>query len=431
MQPALAAGTARRRRAGQRRPGRRQPGARRRDAGRGRQRRPGAAARLRGRPGSTRSSWPRAGWPARSRTGPRRWSTSCCAGWPPTRAGCSPSSTSSPCGSTTRARPVELTGRVDRLEVDDDGRLVVIDLKTGKSTAVTAADVAEHPQLAAYQAAVEAGAFAEYGDESRRRGAGAARHDGQGRQGADAGGRWARPTEPGWAHAMVRRTADTMAAVDVRRGGQLEVPGLPGAHQLPGLRQGPAGRRAADRSGAGRPDDPADPVRGPTQPAHRRGRRPGPRYTPVELAKLLRLPAPTPRAGRGHRRAGGAAAGGRRRRLGQDRDDGGPGGLAGRQRRTCARTQILGLTFTRKAAGELAHRVRIRLGQLVRRLGGRAGPADDLLAGEPTVATYHSYAARVVTEHGLRAGYEPATRLLTEASRWQLADRWCATTTAT
>src|SRR5207244_676288 len=79
--------------------------------------------------------------------------------------------------------------------------------------------------------------------------------------------------------------------------------------------------------------------------------------------------------------------------------------------------QILGLTFTRKAAGELAHRVRARLGQLVRKLG-----RDDLLSGEPTVATYHSYAARIVTEHGLRAGFEPTTRLLTEATCWQLAD---------
>ncbi|MCY9555844.1 UvrD-helicase domain-containing protein, partial [Paenibacillus apiarius] len=49
-------------------------------------------------------------------------------------------------------------------------------------------------------------------------------------------------------------------------------------------------------------------------------------------------------------------------------------------------------------------------------------PHDDPLAGEPTVSTYHSYAGRIVTEHGLRAGYEPTTRLLTEASRWQLVD---------
>ena len=55
--------------------------------------------------------------------------------------------------------------------------------------------------------------------------------------------------------------------------------------------------------------------------------------------------------------------------------------------------QILGLTFTRKAAGELAHRIRTRLGQLIRRLGRQGrDPLDDPLAGEPTVSTYHSYA---------------------------------------
>ena len=54
--------------------------------------------------------------------------------------------------------------------------------------------------------------------------------------------------------------------------------------------------------------------------------------------------------------------------------------------------EILGLTFTRKAAGELAHRVRTRLGQLIRHLG-----RDDAFAGEATISTYHSYAARIVT----------------------------------
>ncbi|MEV4412086.1 UvrD-helicase domain-containing protein [Catellatospora sp. NPDC049609] len=80
---------------------------------------------------------------------------------------------------------------------------------------------------------------------------------------------------------------------------------------------------------------------------------------------------------------------------------------------------VLGLTFTRKAAGELSHRVRVRLSQLRRHAGDRIPGGLD---GEPTIATYHSFAARIVTEHGLRAGYEPSTRLLTEASCWQLAD---------
>ncbi|MBQ1025615.1 ATP-dependent DNA helicase [Micromonospora sp. C95] len=108
-------------------------------------------------------------------------------------------------------RPVELTGRVDRLEIDADGRLVVVDLKTGKSTAVTEGEVAEHPQLGAYQAAVEAGAFAEFGDEPGgaalvQLGTGAKDAREQAQSPATDG------PEAGWATALVRRTADTMAA---------------------------------------------------------------------------------------------------------------------------------------------------------------------------------------------------------------------------
>nr|WP_225853792.1 ATP-dependent DNA helicase [Micromonospora sp. AMSO31t] len=108
-------------------------------------------------------------------------------------------------------RPVELTGRVDRLEVDAEGRLVVIDLKTGKSTAVTEREVAEHPQLGAYQAAVEAGAFADFGEESGgaalvQLGTGAKEAKEQAQAAAGEG------PEAGWATALVRRTADTMAA---------------------------------------------------------------------------------------------------------------------------------------------------------------------------------------------------------------------------
>ncbi|MGV9764119.1 ATP-dependent helicase [Micromonospora tulbaghiae] len=109
------------------------------------------------------------------------------------------------------ARPIELTGRVDRLEVDAEGRLVVIDLKTGKSTAVTEREVAEHPQLGAYQAAVEAGGFAEFGEEPGgaalvQLGTGARDAKEQTQAAAGEG------PEAGWATALVRRTADTMAA---------------------------------------------------------------------------------------------------------------------------------------------------------------------------------------------------------------------------
>ncbi|GGL10089.1 ATP-dependent helicase [Planomonospora parontospora] len=77
--------------------------------------------------------------------------------------------------------------------------------------------------------------------------------------------------------------------------------------------------------------------------------------------------------------------------------------------------QVLGLTFTRKAASELSHRVRERLGAL-----GRDVSADPL-AGEPTISTYHAYAARLVTDHALREALEPTMRLITPAIAWQLA----------
>ena len=58
--------------------------------------------------------------------------------------------------------------------------------------------------------------------------------------------------------------------------------------------------------------------------------------------------------------------------------------------------RVLGLTFTRKAAAELADRVRSRLDGLRRAGLARAGaaPADDRLQSDPAIATYHSYAGR-------------------------------------
>jgi RecB family exonuclease len=106
--------------------------------------------------------------------------------------------------------PIELKGRVDRLEIDADNRLVVIDLKTGKATSATVAELPEHPQLGAYQVAVEEGGFA--GSELS---GGAAlvqlgtTHKDAREQTQEA---LAQVDDPGWAHSMVRRTADTMAA---------------------------------------------------------------------------------------------------------------------------------------------------------------------------------------------------------------------------
>src|SRR5690606_39154595 len=100
--------------------------------------------------------------------------------------------------------------------------------------------------------------------------------------------------------------------------------------------------------------------------------------------------------------------------------------------------EVLGLTFTRKAARELSARGERRLRTLTEvGLGpdtqdtvpgssrsstqrGEAGSADPF-AGRPTISTYHSYAGSIVGDFGLRVGVEPTVRLLTEAATWQLA----------
>jgi DNA helicase-2/ATP-dependent DNA helicase PcrA len=90
--------------------------------------------------------------------------------------------------------------------------------------------------------------------------------------------------------------------------------------------------------------------------------------------------------------------------------------------------RVLGLTFTRKAAGELAARIRARLASLARcpllhERDPDGAVRAEILAGEPTVLTYHAYAGRLVAEHGLRLPAEPGARLLTETAAWQLAHR--------
>ncbi|GGB72465.1 ATP-dependent helicase [Knoellia flava] len=85
--------------------------------------------------------------------------------------------------------------------------------------------------------------------------------------------------------------------------------------------------------------------------------------------------------------------------------------------------EVLGLTFTRKAATELAERIGNRLAQL-ERVGLWTPAAEDgapALGAAVSVSTYHSYAGRLVREHGLRLGYEADTRLLSEAAAWQTA----------
>ena len=96
--------------------------------------------------------------------------------------------------------------------------------------------------------------------------------------------------------------------------------------------------------------------------------------------------------------------------------------------------QVLGLTFTRKAAQQLADRVRSRLRRLAgSRLLDDIDPTGARKAaltgdgGDVTVATYHAYAGRLVAEHALRLPAEPGARLLSETAAWQLAHRVVST----
>ncbi len=134
------------------------------------------------------------------------------------------------------------------------------------------------------------------------------------------------------------------------------------------------------------------------------------------------------------------------------------------------RSEILGLTFTRKAAGELSERIRRRLARLAEfevralvphldrlhrlgaldvlleleqsgaaeavrrrtldRLAVEAGVADarsdaapDSLLDRPTVATYNSFADAIVRENAVRIGRDPETAVLSESAAWLMMRR--------
>ncbi|WP_249353975.1 ATP-dependent DNA helicase [Microbacterium sp. 2FI] len=134
------------------------------------------------------------------------------------------------------------------------------------------------------------------------------------------------------------------------------------------------------------------------------------------------------------------------------------------------RDEILGLTFTRKAAGELAERIQRRLQRLAEfeargllphlpalhadgrlavfaeiergagprataerydaldalaaAVGATAGePDEDALLHRPTVATYNSFADQIVREHAVRIGRDAEAAVLSESAAWLLMRR--------
>ena len=77
---------------------------------------------------------------------------------------------------------------------------------------------------------------------------------------------------------------------------------------------------------------------------------------------------------------------------------------------------ILGLTFTRKAAGELGDRLRQRIRLLSREMPQMRERLDE----DPVALTYNSFAERIVSEHGMRIGIEPDFAMLSEAGALDL-----------
>ena len=98
---------------------------------------------------------------------------------------------------------------------------------------------------------------------------------------------------------------------------------------------------------------------------------------------------------------------------------------------------VLGLTFTRKAAGELRERISGRLAVFLERLrdAGERGALSEpelaaaarleVLLGDgldtPEVSTYNAFAAGVLQEYGIAAGVAPGAAVIDEATAWRIA----------
>ena len=107
---------------------------------------------------------------------------------------------------------ITITGQVDRIERDDDGAAIIVDLKTGTSRPAEG-DLDRNPQLGVYQLAVLLGAFEQLGLTEP----GGAELVQIGKAGLKASVRVQRQRglagdpEPGWARDLVETVAAGMA----------------------------------------------------------------------------------------------------------------------------------------------------------------------------------------------------------------------------
>ncbi|MFV0458827.1 MAG: ATP-dependent helicase [Actinomycetales bacterium] len=103
-----------------------------------------------------------------------------------------------------------IAGRIDQLELDDQGRLVAVDFKTG-SRAPTAAELESNAQLGAYQLAIAQGGFGEVSRTPRVAGGGVLVQLGAKTQSVKVQSQPPLPAEPeNWAGELVARVAEGM-----------------------------------------------------------------------------------------------------------------------------------------------------------------------------------------------------------------------------
>ncbi len=300
---------------------------------------------------------------------------------------------------------VRLTGYADRVELDAEGAVVVVDLKTSKYKP-TGPEVQRHVQLGVYQYAVDAGAA----DELLPEGLPSAR------SGVPSWCSWAcRAKDPSrWSNARTSRP--TTAWSGAAAGPARPRGGLPARRDVPRRRR-TALPRLRLRAGL-----PGQERRHGDEPMTTTSVR---LETPQDLQALMGTdyaPSPQQWAAITAPLAPAVVV---------------AGAGSGKTTLMAARVvylvatgllrpdEVLGLTFTTKAATELRRGILTALEKagLLRRRAGPALADDEADVLEPTVATYNAYAATLLTDHGLRIGHEPDTRVVTDAARYQLGAR--------
>ena len=245
-----------------------------------------------------------------------------------------------------------LGGRVDRLERDDRGRAVVVDLKTGIEQGAEPTSCpstrSSRPTSSPSRPAPSTGLAESGGAELVQVG----KAGGQGLRRAGASSRCPTATTPAGPATLVLEVAEGMAGSAFRAVDNRYCAMLPGAHQLPGAGRRPDGDRhepdapAARRAGQGQPSL-FDPTPRPRGPAHAgRAGRPARRVHPPTPSRPAAITAPL----RPHVVVAGAGSG-KTQTMGLRVVWLVANGLVEPHR-------VLGLTFTRKAAAELGERVR-------------------------------------------------------------------------